>query len=137
MCYCTIINDLKTIPLFPEQKSTIVAKCKRNIVEIVQRSQQLGAKIVVTTIFPLGDVPLLRRLVWSEAVAQAITEVNAYLLTLANDHVLIFDSAEVLAATDGRVRPEYQVDLLHINARGYAALNQKLLPVLQKFANVQ
>jgi lysophospholipase L1-like esterase len=54
---------------------------------------------------------------------------------LANDNVLLFNSAEALAA-DGRIRPEYQVDLLHINAAGYAALNRKLLPALQTIARV-
>lgn len=129
------INDLKSIPLFPAQKAMIIANCKANLAAIVERSTTLGATVILTTIFPHGQVSLVRRPFWSKAVKAAIGEVNAYLLTLANEQVIIFDSAQLLAAPDGSLRPEYAYDLLHLNEAGYDALKPGLIAVLEKIGN--
>jgi hypothetical protein len=55
------INDLKTIPLFPERKAAIITNCKANIQQIVARSVNSGATVILTTIFPIGPVPLTRQ----------------------------------------------------------------------------
>lgn len=120
------INDLKTIPLFPEEKDAIVQNCQANIGKLIQLSLATGARVVVTTIFPLGTVPLERRLFWSDEVAVAINEVNAYIALLANDRVVVIDASRVLATPQGVVAPEYSRDLLHLSPAGYAALNQAL-----------
>jgi len=125
------INDLKTLPLFPERKALIVANCRKNIQEIVERSVDLGATVILTTVFPVGEVPIERRLFWSEDVALAIEEVNGYIDSLAGENVVIFDAFSILADDSGRVRPEYGKDLLHLNAAGYEALNGELLSVLR------
>jgi len=52
----TCINDLKTIPLFPALKKTIIAKCQENIQQIVTKSADLGARVILTTIFPISEV---------------------------------------------------------------------------------
>jgi lysophospholipase L1-like esterase len=51
--------------------------------------------------------------------------------------VVIFDAFAVLAADDGLVQPDYALDMLHINRRGYAALNQALADVLTGLAAPQ
>lgn len=130
------INDLKTIPLFPEARATIIERCQRNIAAMVAQARALGARVIVTTIFPVGEVSLARQLVWSPAVALAVAEVNTYLRTLASPEVVIFESTAILADEQGNTRPEYQVDLLHINATGYAALNKQLAPLLQMLTAV-
>ena len=124
------INDLKTIPLFPEQKDAIIRICKGNIRQIAELSQRIGARVVITTIFPLGVLPLERRLFWSDDVAAAITEVNAYLEALAGDQVVILDSGKILANSQGVVDPKYSQDFLHLNSEGYAALNQGIVGLL-------
>jgi lysophospholipase L1-like esterase len=129
------INDLKTIPLFPTQKATIIANCKANLVTIVERSTALGAIVILTTIFPHGQVSLQRRPFWSGDVQEAIVEVNAYLFTLAGERVIIFDSAQLLADDDGLLRADYAYDLLHLNTVGYEALNLGLIEVLEKLGN--
>jgi GDSL-like Lipase/Acylhydrolase family len=53
------INDLKTVALFPGRRTAIVAACQANIRQIVAAARQLGAVVIVTTIFPTGDVPSL------------------------------------------------------------------------------
>jgi lysophospholipase L1-like esterase len=129
------INDLKSIPLFPAQKATIIANCKANLAAIVERSTALGATVILTTIFPHGQVSLQRRPFWSGAVQEAVAEVNAYLFKLADEQVVIFDTTQLLADDDGLLRADYGYDLLHLNDAGYAALNPGLIEVLEKLGN--
>lgn len=124
------INDLKTIPLFPERKATIIQTCKENIQQLVGLSLNNGARVVVTTIFPLGAVPIERRLFWSDDVAAAINDVNMFIGTLAGSRVTVFDSGKVLANPQGTVYSKFSKDLLHLNSEGYAALNQAIYGIL-------
>jgi lysophospholipase L1-like esterase len=124
------VNDLKAIPLFPEQKEAIIRNCKTNIGQIVRKSLDTGAKVVVTTIFPLGTLPIERRPFWSDDVAIAINDVNDYIKTLAGDRVTVFDSSQVLANSQGIVDPKYSRDFLHLNSAGYAALNKAIAGIL-------
>lgn len=120
------INDLKTIPLFPERKVSIVARCQENIRQIVSQSTDLGATVILTTIFPVGRVPVERRPFWSDEVAAAVDEVNAYIRSLAGEQVVVLDAFAILADERGVARPEYSRDLLHLNEAGYEALNEAL-----------
>ena len=123
------INDLKTIPLFPERKSALITNCKANIQQLVARSVNSGATVILTTIFPIGPVPLTRQPFWSSDVPQAVSELNAYLYSLKARDVLILDAYSLLAE-NGQVRSNYVGDTLHLNERGYHALNQELTKVL-------
>lgn len=123
------INDLKTIPLFPEQKTAIITNCKTNIQQLVARSVNSGATVILTTIFPVGPVPLTRQPFWSSDIAQAINEVNTYLYSLKAKNVLILDTYSLLAK-NGQVQNDYVYDTLHINEKGYKKLNQELTKML-------
>ncbi len=125
------VNDLKTIPLFPDLKSEIILDCKNNIQWSVQEGRSQGATIILTTIFPLGRVPLERRLFWSDDVGEAIEEVNRFVYSLEAEDVIILDTGEVLANEKGLVRDIYSLDLLHLSEAGYAALNEKLAEILE------
>jgi lysophospholipase L1-like esterase len=125
------INDLKTIPLFPENRTDIVAKYQENIRKIVERSTDLGTTVILTTIFPVGRVPIERRLFWSEDVAVAIDEVNVFIRSLDGNGVIVFDTYPVLVGDKGSTRPEYSEDLLHLTAAGYDRLNRELVPILE------
>ncbi|MEZ2320749.1 MAG: SGNH/GDSL hydrolase family protein [Microcoleus sp.] len=124
------VNDLKAIPLFPEQKEAIIGNCKTNIGQIVKKSLDTGAKVVVTTIFPLGTLPIQRKPFWSDDVPIAINDVNDYIKTLARDRVIVFDSSQVLANSQGIVDPKYSRDFLHLNSEGYGALNKAIAGIL-------
>src|SRR4030095_16718149 len=104
------INDLKAIPLLPHRKASIIADCKKHLGQMVELSKATGARVVVTTIFPLGEVPLWRKPFWSDDVAPAIQEVNTYLATLASERVIVFDTAKVLADPRGIVTSQYRRD---------------------------
>lgn len=122
------INDLKMIPLEPENRDAIVARCKDTIRDIVEKLAGLGASVILTTIFPTGEPPADR--VWSGEVAIAVVEVNAYLRSLAGGRVTLLDAHAALVGEDGKTLPGYSRDLMHLNNTGYARLNAMLAPVL-------
>jgi len=124
------VNDLKTIADFPERRTEIVAECKANLQQIVERCRQSGATVVLVTVFRIGDLALWRRPFWSSQVAAAVLEVNAFLPRLAGDRVVLFDANSVLADGRGHIQPAYQLDYLHLSSAGYAALNERLSPLL-------
>jgi lysophospholipase L1-like esterase len=126
------VNDLKTIALFPERRDSIVANCRNNIKKIVDKSNKLGAIVILTTIFPVGEVPIQRKPFWSDDIRLAVNEVNAYIATLASDKVIIFDTFSILANNQGIMLLKYSKDELHLNNQGYEILNQELVQILDK-----
>jgi lysophospholipase L1-like esterase len=125
------VNDLKAIPLFPENRTRIIADLNANVQRMADLSAQNGARVILTTIFPVGRVPLERRLFWSDDVALAIKEVNQHLTSLASDKVTVLDTTPILANDDGLVNPSYSKDLLHLNAKGYEVLNEALVNTIK------
>jgi lysophospholipase L1-like esterase len=125
------INDLKTIPLFPSNRAGIVANCQENIRTIVERSRDLGASVILTTIFPVGRVPIERRPFWSGDVAVAVDEVNAFIHSLDGNGVTVLDAYSILVGDEGSTRPEYAADLIHLAPAGYEELNRALASLLE------
>lgn len=118
-------NDLAALALLRADQAPIMAATRENVAAIVDKARGLGARVILTTIFPLARGP------WPDAgVQRAIAEVNRELLGLAAADVQVLDSAAVLAGPDGYVRPAYAADELHLSAAGYAALNAALAPLL-------
>ncbi len=125
------INDLRTIPMFPETRDSIIANCLANIQSIIKQSTDLGADVILTTIFPVIEASFERRIFyWSDDIARAATQANQSLHKLVSEHVHILDADLILMNTDGLARPEYMEDTLHLNAAGYEALNQRLVELL-------
>jgi lysophospholipase L1-like esterase len=120
------INDLKAIALFPGERDQIVAQCEANIVALVRAARASQITVILTTIIPAGEIPLEQRLAWSPAIDRAILQVNTSIRALAGERVLVLDAAPLLTDSEGLLRAEYQRDYLHLNARGYAVLNQEL-----------
>ena len=123
------VNDLKEIPLFPHRRNEIVGDCKANLRHIIARSRELGATVIVTTIFPPGEVPLERRPVWSPDIEKAVEEVNADLRSLASDRIILLDSWKLLE-DKGRLHNGYGLDTLHLTSAGYGVLEKELEKVL-------
>ncbi|MGD1952353.1 MAG: SGNH/GDSL hydrolase family protein [Leptolyngbyaceae cyanobacterium] len=118
------VNDLKAIPLMPNERNTIVDLCRANIRQMVEDAKALGATVIVTTILPVGEVPLVRQPVWSDDIAQAIYEVNGYITSLADEQVLVFDGFSAIADSQGQIPEDFRKDELHLNNQGYVALNE-------------
>jgi lysophospholipase L1-like esterase len=128
------VNDLKTIPQFPDRRAEIVAACEANLRTIVEELSGDGGTVVLTTVFAIGDVPLWRKPFWSDDVASAVREVNAFLGTLATGRVVLFDADRVLDDANGKIKPNFQFDYLHLVPAGYAALNDALVPLVKTLA---
>jgi lysophospholipase L1-like esterase len=124
------INDLKSIADFPERRAEIVADCEANLEHIVKGCEQVGAKVVLVTIFAVGDVALWRRPFWSSQVSAAAREVNAFLSRLAGPNVVLLDADSVLTDGRGDILSAYQLDYLHLKPAGYEKLNETLLPAV-------
>ena len=128
------INDLTRLPTFPHLQADIVANCKENIHWLVEQTSAMGTVVILTTILPVGDVPLVRRPFWSNEIETAVSDVNDYIHTLASEQVIVFDAFTILADENGRLRDEYAADELHLNQNGYDHLNQALTPLLKTIA---
>jgi len=128
------INDLKAIPLFPERKEGIVANCEENIEQIVSLSLAAGAKVILTTIFPIGEVPIERKPFWSDEVALAVNEVNEYIGSLEGRSVVVLNAYSILVGEGGLmlIEHEYSQDLLHLNSTGYERLNSEFVKTLRE-----
>jgi lysophospholipase L1-like esterase len=125
------INDLKDIPIFPNSRATIIANCLANIQSIIRQSNDLGAVVILTTIFPVTDPTLERRVFfWSDDIARAVVEVNNVLRTFATVRVILLDADTILLDANGLPRPEYMLDTVHLNPAGYEALNLRLSQLL-------
>nr|CAA6806684.1 MAG: Lysophospholipase [uncultured Thiotrichaceae bacterium] len=123
------VNDLKTIPLFPEQREQIIHDCKSNIDEMIADAAAIDATVLLTTVFPLGDIPIERRLFGFDerAIIPAIDEVNEHIKGIEAEHVRIFDTYELLKGEGRKINPDYSRDWLHLNEQGYQRLNQALV----------
>jgi lysophospholipase L1-like esterase len=124
------INDLKTMPLFPQNEQAIIQNCLANIDQVLAEAEQIDATVILTTVFPVGDVPLERRIVWSPAIAAAVTAVNEQIRTKASNNVYMFDTFELLIDERGLLKREFAFDELHLNEAGYAHINEELIKFL-------
>jgi lysophospholipase L1-like esterase len=125
------VNDLKSIAEYPERRDEIVASCEENYRHIVERCRALGARVVMVTVFGIGDVAFWRRPFWSNEVDAAVKQVNRFLPTLVGEQAVLLDADPVLDGEHGRILPAYQYDFLHLSPAGYTALDTRLIPVVR------
>ncbi len=125
------INDLKTIPLFPELKRSIIVSCKDNIQQITERASEQGATVILSTVFPIGQFPIERKLFWSEDIPLAVNEVNSFIKSLEGDQVVVFDAFALLADESGQLQEEFNRDELHLNLAGYDKINQEFVELVK------
>ncbi|HEU4327137.1 MAG TPA: GDSL-type esterase/lipase family protein [Roseiflexaceae bacterium] len=131
------VNDLvASAESFPAEHGLFRAGCIDAIAALVHRTRASGATVVLTTIFPIGPPTLQQRILPTPDIAGSIDTVNAALVALAGDGVLVLDTQPLLADPRGVLRPEYRVDRLHLSAAGYAALSPALARLLEEIAPV-
>jgi lysophospholipase L1-like esterase len=120
------VNDLAGLSPRSRDAEQVVAATGDAVEAVVASARGLGARVILTTIFPLA-----RGMLPDRVVQEAIAAVNRRLLALAAEDVRVLDSAAVLTGPDGYVRPAYADDELHLSRAGYAALNAALGPLLE------
>lgn len=126
----TGVNDLKSVGLLPERSEEIERDCLNNIRLIVEAIGAKDIPVVLLTIFPVGDAPISRTLVWSDRTIDLVDRVNQQLRALQGKGLLVLDADRILR--DGRRnRPDYSADHLHLNTAGYERLNRAIAPLLR------
>jgi len=124
------INDIKTVSLSPNYSNHIIQGCKDNIRQIVEMCEQQGYHTILTTIFPTGKAPFIRKILFSDRLTQHIEEINSFLLKLKSPNLTVLDAYNLLANGNGMVHKEYQASFVHINRSGYNVLNNQLMHIL-------
>jgi len=124
------VNDLRSIPALATNKEQIIANCQESIQQIVTQARQSGATVILTTIFPLQTPSWEERFYWSDDVLGAVETVNAFILSLESEHVLVLDTFQLLANEQGLLSDKFAEDYMHVNESGYQILNQALLQTL-------
>jgi hypothetical protein len=85
------------------------------------RERRIG--VVLLTIFPVGPIPLARRLIWSDRILGAVARLNRDMLSLAGPGVDVVDCDATLAE-NGRMKRAFAVDEFHLTTSAYDALNR-------------
>ena len=124
------INDLVGIPLPMWSRTQVVERVQSNIAQTVTSAHADNATVIITTIFPVGGIPIHQYFVWSGDVLPALDEVNEYIRSLEAENVVVFDSYQLLVDENGRTQKPYRDDFMHINTAGYDKLNSELMPVV-------
>jgi lysophospholipase L1-like esterase len=131
------INDLHPLGVMAADTDRVVAALKENLREIVATLLARSQLVVISTIFPAGDVPLQRLPVWSDVTRAKIIEVNAAIAAIAasSQRVVVLDAYALLGSKEhARLLAQYADDdfFLHVNAAAYAALNEELDKLLRQ-----
>lgn len=123
------VNDLKSIGVLPDQEQLIVDRLRTNREFLMKELTDAGVHVIVSTIFPFGDVPLHRRPFWSDRTLHRREEINREIRELKGPQITVFD-ADPLFLADGRMKKEFQLDEFHLNDAAYETLNQAVAPVI-------
>lgn len=128
------VNDLKMVPLLPKQEKEIIDNCKNNLLQIIQQAHKIKAKVIVSTIFPLADISIIKKIFGFKEIPimKAIDDVNVYIHTLASDNTVVFDAYGLLKGEGQKIDARYARDWLHLNVNGYEMLNKRLVRLLKK-----
>jgi lysophospholipase L1-like esterase len=121
------INDLKLLGLRPESSREIESLVLTNIFRIARLCQAHGAKVIVTPVWPTGEVTLMRRIVWNPAIERGVNAVNHQILSSDLRDFRVMDLFEEAFHEFGAVRRfELYRDTLHLKPSAYEALSKIL-----------
>jgi GDSL-like Lipase/Acylhydrolase family len=130
------INDLHPLGALGPQKQQILERLRLNIVAIRDALLTRSDIVVLTTIFPPGRVPLLRRSVWDPSTLEYIRQINEVIRRAADGkRVILLDAHALLSDADSYLSVQYVDDdfFLHVNLRGYTRLNAALQQVFAQY----
>lgn len=114
------INDLRTIPLFPNEADAIERTCRENLCHIVDLCRSTGAAVVLMPIWKTGDIPLWQRPLWNDRAGQALTRINRSLAASSPSGASLWlDTDALLTKADFR-------DPWHLRRDAYSRLERPL-----------
>jgi len=94
------INDLKVIGVSEDNSDHIIMQCRNNLEKIIQSLTSKNIEVVILTIFPTGQTPIIRRPVWSNLITNAINNINHGLLKTKNNNVITLDVDKIFLDKD-------------------------------------
>lgn len=124
------INDLKTIELFPKLKDQIVDNCINNLSLMYRELVDQNISVIALTIFPIRRPGIIRSLIWSENINEAIKEVNSFIISTMNNRIHVID-ADLILKDSLFLNQKYGEDMLHLNSNGYDKINKYLESYLE------
>lgn len=120
------MNDLKGVGVTPWASEEIERACIDNLETITASITASGAKVVLTTVFPVGPVDMRKRFtVWSEDIVGAVHRANARIRKLSMPGLTVVD-CDVPLAEDGRMPAALATETYHLTDEGYEVLNRHL-----------
>jgi lysophospholipase L1-like esterase len=123
------INDLHPLGVLAARKAQIVAGLRANITAIRDALLARSDRVILTTIFPPGRVPLERRLMWDPQTPALIEQTNRAIRAAADgNRVLVLDANALLRNQSGWLATAYADPdfFLHVNRTAYSRLNAEL-----------
>ena len=125
------INDLKSIGLLED--GSITQNCVLNILQILETCKTHEIKAIYSSIFPLGDIELYRKPFWEPTTIDSLMRVNDEIRDYCQQNGFVYFDTYTLLENQigpGSVVTEYQKGFLHINARGYEHISDRLQELL-------
>lgn len=123
------VNDLKQFGVLASP-GKLGEQTRERIGQIARTLHAAGITTIVTTIFPVGEIPWKRRLVWSSETEEWIGRINAWLLEGGMGGGIHVWNCDAFLVRDGRLDPAFARDELHLNAAGYRELSSRMLNFL-------
>jgi hypothetical protein len=98
---------------------------------LVDQLLEANIQVVLLTIFPVGETPVEKLVVWSDKTIEAVDRINELWRRTKRRGLVVVDCDKLLCQPQGRrIRAEFARDHLHVNQRGYALLNRDIEPIL-------
>lgn len=127
------INDLKIIGLNRKIKDSIVNNTSKSIISILEVCKNNQVIPIYSTIFPVGNIPLIRKLVWNDEISKAIYDTNNNIINFClKNNILVFDSYLLLKTESDKLNSKFSKDELHLNKKGYKYLTTNLINLINK-----
>lgn len=127
------INDLHSLGVLKSSTQPIVRGLRGNIIAIRDALLARSERVVLTTVFPPGPVPLERKLTWDPQTLALIDAANRLIREAADGRrVVVLDANTLLRGGNGLLAPQYADPdfFLHVNQAAYDRLNSELLALL-------
>jgi lysophospholipase L1-like esterase len=129
----TCINDIHWLRGMKTLKLSAIQQCKKNIIDIITILRKKNSKIILSTLIPPSQVPLIRWLYWPEDIELIINNLNNFIRNQEHEDVLILDAHNILKdESSNKLDAQYKDSnfFLHINPLGYTKLTEELNKIL-------
>ena len=129
------INDLHPLGALTDAKEQIIERLRANILDIRKLLLERSNIVVMTTIFPPGRIPMMRRYAWDPRTPSYIRDINNVIRDATDDkRVILLDAYALLVDSDAQLAERDSDDdfFLHVNSGAYARLNDQLQQVLAR-----